>query len=221
MGLPQSGLPWKLYHDLWTSAVGQPGYNKNKWQTLGRILFQGYDERIKLDLESIYERERSTGNTVEPTSPQPIKSCFECGAGMALSGTLSRSELVDRLLGDHLRSDADLKHNAVLPAEDPGDSVRAEDGSGAKTIPGKMAHGKDDLIERHREISEKIYSRHTMATTDGTNLSAAITVLSEVIRDGLEKLDKPRFIVQSHPLWHMDPTGHEGVHRHGKPVKDN
>lgn len=41
IGQPKHGMTeptHRLFHDLWTNAVGTPGYNKKDWQKLEEIL---------------------------------------------------------------------------------------------------------------------------------------------------------------------------------------
>lgn len=49
-----------LFHELWTKAVGAPGYDKSKWQALERQLSRALDARRVAEVQ-IAEEARAHG----------------------------------------------------------------------------------------------------------------------------------------------------------------
>jgi hypothetical protein len=221
---PESGLPWKLYHDLWTKAVGTPGYDKEKWRILGQLIFGDWDVYVKRDLEKVYEREKGFGcDSVQKNSDERRKRDLDSRLGLAIPRPVQSSD-VGGGGARHVFSHT-LDRNVLQPgeAERTRDPIRTGEPGREKTLLRELEQKQSDFIGRAETYVQDKFEHHqkkTHAYGNAGNIASAILALAEVIAIGMEKLDKPRFI-QVGPIdftHRMDPGDYQNTHRQGKPI---
>jgi hypothetical protein len=202
----KQGAAWGLYHNLWTIAVGQKGYDKKKWMLLGELLFSANSYKA-LDAVREYIKEeryrenarKEQGQLRNSGKEAPIQSSQDNLAGrpgMAVPGPVQSPIMVDRIPWDPTPCPFCGVDSEKIPREGAGDNVRT----------GHVPRGETEIrpvMEQRKAELMKIYSSYRN-NFPGESIPAAILALAHVVQEGLEKLDKPRYLVSKNPIGIMD-----------------